>query len=86
MRSFHLARWSIAVGFEVATFADFGVIWNDPEEFNLDRSRIGYGAGLRVLLPVVEMMRLDVGVSEVGDVVFNFGIRAIFDARSLRTY
>ena len=62
------------------------MIWSDPGEFNLDRTRFGYGAGLRVLLPVVEMMRLDVGVSEFGDVQFNFGLRAMFEARSLRVY
>ena len=71
---------------ELATFADIGVIWNEPEQFAMSRTRFGYGAGVRILFPVVDMIRFDVGVSEFGDVVFNFGIRSIFDARSLRTF
>lgn len=85
VRPFHIAKWSVAVGFEVAAFADVGVVWSDPEEFNLDRTRFGYGAGVRVLFPVVDMIRFDLGVSEFGDVEFNFGIRAVFGARALRT-
>jgi len=77
-------KWSIAVGAELAAFADVGVIWNQPEQFNLDRTRFGYGIGARVLFPVVEMVRFDIGVSEFGDIEFNFGVRAIFDARSVR--
>jgi outer membrane protein insertion porin family len=85
VRPLHLARWSVAVGLELATFADVGVVWSRPEQFNVDRTRFGYGAGVRVLFPVVDMIRFDVGVSQFGEVVFNFGIRAMFDARSLRT-
>jgi outer membrane protein insertion porin family len=86
VRPFRIAKWSVAVGLELATFADVGVIWSEPEQFNLDRTRFGYGAGARVLFPVVDMIRFDIGVSETGDVEFNFGIRAIFDARSVRTF
>ena len=49
------------------------------------KSEPGQGATVRVLFPVVDMIRFDVGVSQFGEVVFNFGIRAMFDARSLRT-
>jgi outer membrane protein insertion porin family len=86
VRPFGIFRWSVAIGAELATFADIGVIWNEPEQFAMSRTRFGYGAGVRVLFPVVDMIRFDVGVSEFGDVVFNFGIRSIFDARSLRTF
>jgi outer membrane protein insertion porin family len=86
VRPFHFFKWSVAVGAELATFADVGVIWSEPEQFAMSRTRFGYGAGVRVLFPVVDMIRFDVGVSEFGDVVYNFGIRGIFDARSLRTF
>jgi outer membrane protein assembly factor BamA len=86
VRALHIMRWSIAVGLEVAAFTDAGVIWSEPEQFNLDRTRLGYGAGVRVLFPVVDMIRFDFGVNERGETEFNFGIRAIFDARSLRVY
>lgn len=62
------------------------MIWSRPEQFNLDRTRLGYGAGVRVLFPVVEMIRFDFGADERGEFEVNFGLRAMFDARSLRTY
>ncbi|RKZ07369.1 hypothetical protein DRQ32_10170 [bacterium] len=86
VRPFHLMNWSVAVGAELAAFADVGTVWSDREEFGLDRTRFGYGAGLRLLVPMVDMVRLDVGVSEFGDVVFNFGVWSMFEARSLPVY
>jgi outer membrane protein insertion porin family len=86
VQSIPILRWSVAVGLEIATFADAGVVWSEASEFNLDRTRFGYGAGIRALLPVVEMARFDIGISETGDVVFNFGIRSMFEARSLPTF
>lgn len=86
VRPFRVFKWSVAVGVELAALGDVGVIWNEPEQFSLDRTRLGYGLGARVLFPVVDMIRFDLGVSEFGDVTFNFGIRSMFDARSLRTY
>ena len=86
VRAFSVLKWSVAVGMELAAFSDVGVVWNDPEEFGLDRTRFGYGIGARVLFPVVEMLRFDMGISEFGDVVFNFGIHSIFEARSLPVF
>lgn len=83
VRPLRLLRWSVAVGVELAAFGDVGTIWNDPSAFSLDRTRAGYGAGVRFLLPGVEMIRFDLGVSEFGDVVFNFGVQSMFEARSL---
>ena len=77
-------KWSFGVGLQAAAFADAGVAWSRAEDFSLDRTRAGFGLGLRVLLPAVEMMRLDVGMSQYGDVVFNFGMNSIFFGRRLR--
>lgn len=76
--------WSVGVGLELAAFGDLGVVWSRPEDLSLDRTRAGFGAGLRVLLPALEMVRFDVGVSQYGDVVFNFGVNSIFTARRQR--
>ena len=86
VRAIPVLNWSVAVGMELAAFGDVGIVWNDPEEFGFERTRLGYGIGARVLFPVVEMLRFDVGISEFGDVVFNFGIRSMFEARSLPIY
>jgi len=77
-------KWSIGVGLEVAAFSDVGVVWSRSQDFSLNRTRVGAGVGLRILLPGVEMVRLDVGVGQYGDVVFNFGLNSIFHARRQR--
>ena len=77
-------KWSVGIGFEAAAFADVGVVWSRPEDFNLARTRSGYGLGLRVLLPSVESLRLDFAIGDRGDVVFNFATNSIFSARRQR--
>ena len=83
-RAFSVFKWSIGMGFELAGFSDVGVAWSRSQDFSLNRTRIGFGAGFRVLLPAIEMIRFDIGVSQYGDVVFNFGMNSIFHARSQR--
>ncbi len=84
VRPLQVFNWSIGVGVQLAAFADAGVAWSRAEDFSLDRTRVGFGLGARLLLPAVEMMRLDVGMSQYGDVVFNFGMNTIFFGRRLR--
>ena len=83
-RPYKVFKWSIGMGFELAGFTDVGVAWSRSQDFSLNRTRIGFGAGLRVLLPAVEMVRFDIGISQYGDVVFNFGINSIFFSRRQR--
>jgi outer membrane protein assembly factor BamA len=47
-------------------FADGGLAWTRGRDFELGRMRIGVGAGLRLLLPAVDMTRLEVGYGEAG--------------------
>jgi outer membrane protein insertion porin family len=84
LRAYKIFKWSIGMGFELAAFGDVGVAWSRGQDFSLDRARAGFGAGFRVLLPSIEAVRFDVGVSEYGDVVFNFGVNSIFTARRER--
>jgi len=77
-------KWSVGIGFEAAAFADVGVVWSRPEDFNIDRTRSGYGLGLRVLLPSIESLRFDFGVGDRGSLVFNFATNSIFSARRQR--
>lgn len=86
VRGLAVFRWSVALGLELAAFGDLGVVWNEPEQFNRDRTRFGYGVGARLLVPVVEMIRFDFGVGESGDFEFNFGVRSMFEARALPVF
>jgi outer membrane protein assembly factor BamA len=84
MRTFKIIKWKLKCGFQLAGFADAGIAWTRPQDLSLNRTRFGFGGGLRLLLPVFEMIRFDVGVSQYGDVVFNFGIQSIYFMRRLR--
>ena len=43
-----------------------GWAWNEGEDFAVDRAKVGVGIGLRLLMPAVEMTRLDVGIGDDG--------------------
>ncbi len=83
-RPVKILKWTFSLGLELATFGDVGVAWSDPSEFNVDRTRSGFGLGVRLLVPGLDSLRFDVARSEEGNTVFNFGVRAIFDERKKR--
>lgn len=71
-----LQRWDVwkfafRLGLDVALFADVGTAWSDSSEFVAKRARGGGGAGLRLLVPGAEMIRLDVGWSHQGGFQFH---------------
>jgi len=81
---FNILNWTFSIGVELAAFGDVGLAWSDPHDFNFDRTRSGYGVGLRLLVLGLESLRFDVARSEEGNTVFNFGVRTIFDERKKR--
>ena len=83
-RPVKILKWTFSIGLELAAFGDAGVAWSDPHDFNVDRTRSGYGVGARLLVPGLDSLRFDVARSEEGNMVFNFGVRAIFDERKKR--
>jgi len=83
-RPVKILKWTFSLGLELATFGDVGLAWSEPRDFNLDRTRSGYGVGARLLVPGLESLRFDVARSEAGDTVFNFGVRTMFDERKKR--
>ncbi|MFQ5753324.1 MAG: BamA/TamA family outer membrane protein, partial [bacterium] len=54
------------VGLQLALFGDLGIAWNESQEFNTDNFIGGYGLGLRLLVPFVNMFRIDLGLGESG--------------------
>ncbi len=57
-------------GLQVAAFGDYGIGWDDAPEFAADNFIDGYGFGLRLLLPIVGVARMDVAWGEHGKSVF----------------
>jgi outer membrane protein insertion porin family len=74
LRELRIFKWSVSAGLDFAAFFDAGNAWNDPREFNTDRIRSGFGAGLRILVPGVYEIRTDVAVGEDGGVHFHLGV------------
>lgn len=65
-------RWSFSLGLQLAVFGDLGLAWSDSDEFAWRRFRGGVGAGVRILVPGAEQVRLDVGWSADGGLHFHF--------------
>jgi len=57
---------SVDVGLQAAFFGDFAVAWNESNEFKKKNAIGGYGVGLRLLVPFVNMFRFDFAKGESG--------------------
>lgn len=84
LRPYNFFKWSAAMGLQVAVFADAGTAWSSSDELSMDRAKGGFGAGLRLLVPGVEMVRFDLGLNRQGDVYFHFGGGFKWEAQRLR--
>jgi len=74
IRAIPVWKWAFPAGLEIAIFSDTGTAWSSDDEFTRDRIKTGIGAGLRILIPAVDVARVDIAVGEDGKVVFHFGI------------
>ncbi len=57
---------SLDVGLQLAFFGDVAVAWNTSDEFKKQNAIGGYGVGLRLLVPFVNMFRFDFAKGEAG--------------------
>ena len=57
-------------GLSLAAFADYGIGWYEAPEFATENFISGYGFGLRLLLPIVQVARFDVAWGDRGQSVF----------------
>lgn len=71
-RPFKVKGISLFVGLQAAVFSDFGIAWSDGNEFNYDNFIGGIGVGLRVLIPFVNVIRLDLAWGEPDNGVHNY--------------
>jgi len=64
--------WDLPLGFryrgglQLALFGDYGVGWEESDQFAASNFIGGFGVGVRLLIPIVGMARLDVGFGERG--------------------
>jgi outer membrane protein assembly factor BamA len=80
-RSFRVLGLNLYAGLAVAAFSDIGSAWNDPNGFS-DGFTAGSGIGLRLYIPYVSMIRLDLSVGS--GVHGGFGIGEKADAQRNR--
>ncbi len=83
-RNFSVFGVNFYAGLGAAVFGDLGAVWNDPDEM-LDRFIGGGGIGLRVVVPYVNLIRLDLSVGQTdGGARFQLGVNEKFVAQRNR--
>lgn len=64
-KSFRVHGFGFYLGVQLAVFGDLGTAWNSGEDFT--RNMIGGGGfGVRLIIPFVEMIRIDFGFGQSG--------------------
>ena len=52
---------NLQLGLSAALFIDTGIVWATSDEYTKDNFRTGFGFGLHIHLPYVEIFRVDIG-------------------------
>lgn len=85
-RTFRVFGANMYGGLKLAVFGDIGTVWNTRDQFS--RNYIGgVGVGLRLVIPFIQMVRLDLAYGQSGaGLVPHFGIRekAFYHPRRVR--
>ena len=50
---------NLKIGLSAGLFADAGIIWSEPSEYNIQNVMSGFGAGIHIHLPYIEIFRID---------------------------
>ena len=67
---------NLKLGLNAGIFVDSGIVWNNPEEYSINNFHTGFGFGLHLLLPYVEVFRVDYGFNRdlEGQFILEVGI------------
>jgi len=65
-RDFSVKGFTVYFGVQLAGFADVGIAWNDSSEFRREDFSAGIGFGVRLLVPFIDVFRLDFAYGEPG--------------------
>lgn len=57
-------------GLHIAFFSDWGIAWDEADQFKSHNFIAGFGMGVRLLIPIVGMARIDVGWGQKGQGIF----------------
>ncbi len=71
-RPFKIKGFSLYTGLQFAVFSDFGIAWSDSSEFTYDNFISGIGIGLRLLIPFVDVIRIDFAWGEPDKGIRNY--------------
>jgi len=82
IREYNLWKLSAPLGLAGVVFADHGAAWN--ESFKSDHNKFGYGLGIRLLMPAVNMSRLELGFDENGSMAIHFMVFSKMDQQRNR--
>jgi outer membrane protein insertion porin family len=83
-RNFRVFGINLYGGLGAAVFGDLGAVWNDADEA-ADRFIGGGGIGLRVIVPFVNLVRLDLSFGQPdGSALFQLGVNEKFVAQRNR--
>jgi outer membrane translocation and assembly module TamA len=63
-------NFNIKTGFQMAAFADYGAVWDDKSELRAKNFIAGYGIGFRFFMPIVGVLRVDIGWGQHGEGAF----------------
>jgi len=66
VRPFSVAGLNLYAGLQVVGFGDVGLAWNEKDDLKAASGIDGYGFGLRLLVPFVDLIRLDAAWGEPG--------------------
>ena len=84
VREYSIIKWKFSLGLAATVFADQGIAWSEGSDLALQRAKFGGGAGLRLLVPGLEMFRFDLGFGQGGGAVFHFAAGTKMDAQRKR--
>jgi len=57
-------------GMHICFFSDLGIAWDEADQFRSHNFIGGFGVGVRLLLPIVGVTRLDIGWGQKGQGIF----------------
>lgn len=64
--AFSVGGFNLYAGIQAVAFADLGLTWNDGSDRDTSSAIDGYGFGVRLLVPFVDVIRIDVAWGEPG--------------------
>jgi outer membrane protein assembly factor BamA len=67
---------NLKIGLSAALFVDSGIVWSEPLQYHINNYLTGFGIGLHIHLPYVEIFRIDYGMNRdlQGQFIFEVGV------------